>query len=108
YLLAGDRIRQLTRDDSWMASVLAEDPAANAAQLLRHPMRHALTNVVGGGRQTDVHVVEEVLCGGELLLLSTDGVHGELDDRRIERLMLGSSDLKATAARLVAAALARG
>ena len=47
-------------------------------------MRNALTNVVGADRRTDVHVVEEVLSGGELLLLTTDGVHGVLDDDRIE------------------------
>ena len=108
YLLAGDRIRQLTHDDSWMASQLAADPAADMTHLLDHPMRHALTNVVGGSRNTDVHVVEEILRGGELLLLSTDGVHGELEDDRIEQLMLDSGDLKAAAAGLVAAALARG
>ena len=108
YLLAGGRIRQLTHDDSWMASMLAEDPAADLAALEHHPMRNALTNVVGAGRRTDVHVVEEVLRGGERLLLSTDGVHGELDDNRIEHLMLGSSDLEQAAAGLVAAALANG
>ena len=60
YLLAGDHIRQLTHDDSWMASMLAEDPAADVAALEHHPMRNALTNVVGASRRTDVHVVEEV------------------------------------------------
>jgi serine/threonine protein phosphatase PrpC len=108
YLLAGDRIRQLTHDDSWVASMLAEDPDADLAAFELHPMRNALTNAVGASRRTDVHVVEEVLMGGERLLLSTDGVHGELDDDSIEHLMLDSSDLKQTAARLVAAALARG
>ena len=108
YLLAGDHIRRLTRDDSWMASILAEDPAADLAALECHPMRNALTNVVGTSRHTDVHVAEEVLRGGERLLLSTDGVHGELADDLIEQLMLDSGDLKETAARLVAAALARG
>ena len=108
YLLAGDQIRQLTHDDSWMASMLAEDPAADVVELERHPMRNALTNVVGVSQRTDVHVVEEVLHGGERLLLSTDGVHGELDHERIERLTLDSDDLKEAAAGLVAAALARG
>ena len=46
--------------------------------------------------------------GGELLLLTTDGVHGVLDDERLEQLMLDSGDLQETAASLVAAALARG
>jgi PPM family protein phosphatase len=108
YLLANDRIRQLTRDDSWMASMLADDPAADVARLERHPMRNALTNVVGSRRRTNVHVVEEELGGGELLLLSTDGVHGVLDHDRIEQLMLDSGDLCGTATNLVGAALARG
>ena len=56
-------------------------------------MRNALTNVVGASQRTDVHVVEETLSGGELLLLSTDGVHGVLDDDRIEQLM---RDVEAT------------
>jgi PPM family protein phosphatase len=108
YLIAGDHIRQLTHDDSWMASMLAEDPTADVTLLDRHPMRNALTNAVGTSRRTDVHVVEEALRGGELLLLSTDGVHGELDDDRIEQLMLDSGDLRETATNLVAAALSRG
>jgi PPM family protein phosphatase len=108
YLLAGDRIRQLTQDDSWMASMLAEDPTADLRLLEHHPMRNALTNVVGASRRTDVHVLEEMLSGGELFLLSTDGVHGELDDNRIGQLMLESGDLEQTAANLVAAALERG
>ena len=58
--------------------MLAEHPTADLAALEHHPMRNALTNVVGASRRTDVHVVEEVLRGGERLLLSTDGVHGEL------------------------------
>jgi protein phosphatase len=108
YLMAGEQIRQLTHDDSWMASMLAEDPTADVAFLERHPMRNALTNVVGASPRTDVHVLEEALSGGELFLLSTDGVHGELDDDRIGQLMLDSGDLRETAANLVAAALARG
>jgi protein phosphatase len=108
YLVAGEQIRQLTHDDSWMASMLAEDPAADMAFLMRHPMRNALTNVVGASARTDVHVLEETLTGGELFLLSTDGVHGELDDDRIGELMRASGDLQETAAKLVAAALARG
>ena len=31
YRLAGGRLRQLTGDDSWMASVMANDPRANVA-----------------------------------------------------------------------------
>ena len=71
-------------------------------------MRNALTNVVGARRRADVHVIEETLSGGELLVLTTDGVHGVLDDERIEQLLLDSRDVNAMAEKLVAAALARG
>ena len=108
YLLAGDRIRQLTRDDSWMATMLAQDPSADRGRYERHPMRNALTNVVGAKRRADVHVIEEALGGGEVLVLTTDGVHGVLDDESIEQLMLDAGDEREMAEKLVAAALARG
>lgn len=108
YLLAGDRLRQVTHDDSWMASMLAQDPAADRGHYERHPMRNALTNVVGARRRADVHVIEEALSGGELLVLTTDGVHGVLDDERLEQLLLDAGDVREMAGKLVAAALARG
>ena len=70
-----------------MATVLAHDPQVDPVVLQHHPMRNALTNVVGARPRTDVHVVEEALAGGEPLLLTTDGIHGVLDDHRLERLM---------------------
>ena len=46
YVFAEQRLRQMTDDDSWAASVLARDPQLDAAALQAHPMRNALTNVV--------------------------------------------------------------
>ncbi|HEX7136964.1 MAG TPA: protein phosphatase 2C domain-containing protein, partial [Vicinamibacterales bacterium] len=56
YRLANGALRLLTADDSWMAAVLARDPAANADAYRHHPIRHALTNVVGGRGRTNVHI----------------------------------------------------
>lgn len=108
YMYAGRRLRQVTRDDSWMATVLAHDPQADPLLLQHHPMRNALTNVVGARPRTDVHVVEERLAGGELLLLTTDGVHGVLDDPRIEQLMGDDEDPGEIARHVIATALVRG
>ena len=108
YRLAGDRLRQLTGDDSWMATMMANDPRAGASLLQYHPMRHALTSVVGSRRRTAVHVVEEPLAAGDSLLLSTDGVHGVLDDRRLEELLLSSHDVANVASDIVRSAMARG
>jgi protein phosphatase len=108
YLYSNDRLRQLTSDDSWMAAVLAEDPDVDPATLMHHPMRNALTNAVGARAGADVHVVEHTLSGGERFALTTDGVHGVLDEKRIGRLLAEEEDPARIAASLVRAALARG
>src|SRR5438270_2775845 len=91
----------------------AHDHAADRGHYERHPMRNSLTNVVGARRRADVHVIEETLTGGELLVLTTDGVHGVLDDETLEQLLRMNSgnvagDVREMAGKLVAAALARG
>jgi serine/threonine protein phosphatase PrpC len=88
--------------------MLARSPAADSLLLMHHPMRHALTNVVGTCARTDVHVAEETLTGGELLLLTTDGVHGVMDHRRLRELLTEHDDPGTVAARIVATAIARG
>lgn len=108
YVFARGKLRQITQDDSWMETILARDPGTDPLVLRHHPMRHALTNVVGTRPRTDVHVVDEPLTGGELLLLTTDGVHGVLDERLIARLAARDDDPRTIAENLVAAALARG
>jgi serine/threonine protein phosphatase PrpC len=108
YLLANGRLRQLTHDDSWIARVLADDPDANPGSIDSHPMRNVLTNVVGARSQTTVNIVETTLDGGELLLLTTDGVHGVLTDTWLERALAAEDDLPDMAARIVDGALRRG
>lgn len=108
YLFRRGSLSQLTVDDSWMAAVLSHDPAADPLVLRHHPMRHALTNVVGSGARTDVHVVEMPLEAGDILLMTTDGVHDVLDERRIEQLLRRNHDVEAKARDIVAHALARG
>ena len=46
--------------------------------------------------------------GGELLLLTTDGVHGVLTDAWLERAMTSADDLPDMTARIVDGALRRG
>lgn len=108
YVLNRAGLRQVTDDDSWMATVLANDPGVDPSILQHHPMRNALTNVVGSRLRADVHVKEEVMTGGEILLLTTDGVHGVLEARRIVQLLRDAADPSQAAGELIAAALARG
>jgi protein phosphatase len=108
YVWSGGSLRALTADDSWIASELARDPAANPALLQQHPMRHALTNVVGTRPRTDVHVVETEISAGDRILMTTDGVHEAVDDARLEQLISREEAPEAIANAIVKTALARG
>jgi protein phosphatase len=110
YLFDGQLLRQLTEDDSWMAGMLAADPGADPSVFQRHPLRNALTNVIGARAEVYVHLLEVPLQGGEVLLLTTDGVHGVLDLDTLNGVLSGGlrTGLSEVAAHLVAAALARG
>jgi protein phosphatase len=105
YLYDGRALLQITQDDSWIAA-MARDPDVDRALLGSHPMRHALTNAVGAG-STEVHVTEKPVADGDVMLLTTDGVHGVLSDGQMAEL-LGEGDVAAAAANLVTAAVAAG
>ena len=107
YLFAGGALQHVTRDDSWMAAVLAQDPGVDPAAFRHHPLRYALTNVVGRQSPPVVHIFETILPGESWLALTTDGVHGTLSDGRIEQVF-GHGNPEDIATRLVREALAQG
>lgn len=107
YLYDGRELRLLTRDDSWLASVLAVDPDPNPGMLEGYPLQNVLTNVVGMRPEIQVHVQDVPLSGGELILLTTDGVHGAIMPERLARIVAERPPAEVPGG-LIAAALARG
>ncbi|HJZ75302.1 MAG TPA: protein phosphatase 2C domain-containing protein [Vicinamibacterales bacterium] len=108
YLLSRGRLRQVTQDDTWIASMLAAHPDADRTALEHHPLCHVLTNAVGAMAQTTVHVVEEAIEDGDVLVMTTDGVHDVMDEWRLAQLLLEADDPRVIAENLVRSALARG
>lgn len=107
YVLAGGRLSQITRDDTWAATILATQGDSTPGGSLRS-MRHVLTNVIGAREQADVHLHESDLAGGELILLCSDGLHGVLDDETIAAMLGDGQAPDAVVPRLIDEALARG
>jgi protein phosphatase len=103
YAFANGRLRQLTRDDSWVM-MLSEESGASLETLRRHPMRNVLTNVVGARPELEVGSGEVVL-GGNTLMLCTDGLHGALPEATMASILSRQADLKTAADALIAAAL---
>lgn len=108
YLRAGSSLKQLTKDDSWAATVLADELGGDRSALATHPMRNVLTNVLGAREQTDIHLAEVPLRGNETLLLCTDGLHSAVDDDSIARILASGGELTSSAQALVDAAIEGG
>jgi PPM family protein phosphatase len=109
YLVRNGAIQQLTRDDSWAATILEQTPERDRpAALARHPMRHVLTNALGAREETEIHVAEHPLTGGERLLLCSDGLHTVCPPEQLRELLEQTQDVEATAAALVRAAIDGG
>jgi PPM family protein phosphatase len=107
YIFADGSLTQLTRDDTWAATVLASQRGTDAAAP-PESMRRVLTNVVGAREQADVRITEHDLKGGEMILLCSDGLHGVLDDSTLLKLLSAGGMPSDIVSRLIAAALAGG
>jgi protein phosphatase len=99
-------LEQLTKDDTWLASVLGEKMAEDADP--QHPLRHVLTSVVGTKDDVKPAAREEQLVSGDRFLLCTDGVHGRLDSAALTSLLASAASAEDGAQSLVKEAITRG
>lgn len=106
YLWSTGRLIRLTSDDTWAASLIA-NRSADPESIKHHPMRNVLTNVVGVREEVAIHLQEIELQVGDVLLLSSDGMHGVLEDGEIMRV-LSDTPFPEIPGALVQAALAAG
>jgi serine/threonine protein phosphatase PrpC len=106
YRLRRGALEQLTKDDTWLASVLGEKQAEDADP--QHPLRHVLTSVVGTKDDVKPGSREEQLVAGDRFLLCTDGVHGKLDSGSMTSLLETAASATAGADTLVKEAITRG
>ena len=108
YLFADGRLTQLTRDDTWAATVLAAQGNSGPAGSPSPSLRHVLTNVLGARAEADVHMIERDLNGGDMILLCSDGLHGVLDDSTLQMMLSGGGTPAEIVPQLIERALMRG
>jgi PPM family protein phosphatase len=106
YLLRHGVLRQLTIDDTWVGQ-LVRGGAITEAQARTHSMRHVVTQAVGV-ETIEVHTCEEELEDEDLLLLTTDGVHGVLEHAVVCSILANCRSLEDGGKRLIEAALDQG
>jgi serine/threonine protein phosphatase PrpC len=106
YLLRRRRLAQITRDHSWVEEQLRAG-LLTPAQAARHPQRNVITRALGSRPTVEVDLFEADLGEGDVLLLCSDGLSGELSARQMARILRSQPPARA-AAQLVTGANARG
>ncbi len=101
---------EMISDDHNVAGMLVASGALSPAEAARHPQRHVLTDCLGlaGDEEPRVGHVTRRWQVGEVLVLCSDGLSGELTDDEIRSILNSNQGLSEAADRLLAGALAAG
>ena len=93
YRISLDGIERLTRDHSWVQAMI-DAGELSLAEARQHPRRNIVTQCLGQGEQAlEVGRAQGSLAPGELLLLCSDGLTGELTDEQIQEVCAGAATL---------------
>jgi len=106
YLLRNGALTQVTEDQT-MARFLLEEGEITAEQLPTHYSRHIMDQCVGCG-YAEPETGRFKLLAGDTLVLSTDGLHGEIPEKTLNSILNIDSNLESKAHALVKAALETG
>ena len=106
YLWRKKILQQLSRDHSFL-ELLRDQEHLSEEQLRGHPNKNLVTQTLGIGTP-DPSVITIPLRTGDWLLLCSDGLNDELEDREIAEILGGHAAPEEAADALIAAALAKG
>jgi protein phosphatase len=109
YLLDRAGFRAITEDQSWVNEV-GRPLGLNEDVLRTHPMRHVLTMAIGAGSALEINYYHDIhMQPGDVLLLCSDGLHGVVEENRIEMILREPDETLADKCReLIAAAREAG
>lgn len=100
YIFRQGALRRLTRDHT-VAQLLVDHQAISTASVARHPASGRLTRYVGMEQRlvADRQVIE--FLPGDLLLLCSDGLHGQVSDAQIASALGRGRDIGRMGQRLL-------
>lgn len=104
YLFRQETLIQLSRDDTMAQSPLGA--LMHDAASLRE-MQHVLMQALGVQETVDVHLREENLEPGDVLLLTSDGLHGTVEDSAVRAILRRRGGARRSAEDLLEAAKER-
>ena len=91
YLLDDKGLRPITEDQTWVNEV-GRPLGLDEESLRNHPMRHVLTMAIGAGAPLTVNCYGVPMAAGSMVLMCSDGLHGVLDQARLEEILRPGRD----------------
>jgi serine/threonine protein phosphatase PrpC len=107
YLMRGGRMRQITRDQS-MVETMVEAGAIPRAEAASHPQRNVILQAMGATETVVVALERVELRRGDVLVLCSDGLSGKLRDEEMRDAILMTPDLEQACRQMVDLAKERG
>lgn len=102
YLMRQGELRQVTQDHSLVAQMVKEG-LITPDQAMHHPYRNVITRAVGTSHGVEVDVAAFPRQKGDIWLLCSDGLHGQVAEEEIAQLLKANPPEKAAQALLDAA-----
>ena len=108
YRVRNGELKQLTLDHSLVAEAVREG-ILTPEQARVHPQRNIITRALGTRDELDVDSMTLKVEAGDMFLLSSDGLHGLLEDFELEEIIRANqADLDQMADSLIHGALEQG
>jgi serine/threonine protein phosphatase PrpC len=106
YVFRNDRLAQVTKDQS-LAWQLIEAGAMTPEEAKAFEHANIILQALGVQERVDVALSQVPLRRGDVVLVSSDGLHGPVSDEEILQILREEKDVKRACERLVARALER-
>lgn len=100
YLVSGAFMRQITRDHS-VVQGMVDRGDITPAEARTHPNRNLITRAVGTMDRVECDLFTALLKAGDTLLLCSDGLSGELEDKDIQETITTAETAKEACERLL-------
>jgi serine/threonine protein phosphatase PrpC len=107
YRLRGGELEQFSTDDT-MAALMVSKGVIAPQSVPAHPMRGVLMQAIGLHGEVEVHIREEDMQSGDMILLCSDGLYGVLDAAAITAILSRTSPVAERTSDLIEGALAGG
>ena len=102
YLLRQGQLQQVTEDHT-LGRLLVRNHELSESAVKQHPAARRLTRYIGMPTALTPDSQRIAFGAGDLLLLCSDGLHGQIDDSEVSRILRSGTNIEAMGDELVAA-----